>query len=139
MAKKTKYDSEFCEKLIEHCRAGHDISSFGATIGCSRATIYKWIDLYPDFKLAHEAGISFLKMRATQRLIDFAEGRMERNASVVAAIYLAKVYGVRDDIHTDNDNDNENKDKMTISLQYKLEKPKQLDNNTIEAEVIKKE
>lgn len=138
MSRPSKYKEEYCNMLVEHCKKGFDISSFGATIGVSRAVVYKWVDKYPDFKQAHEFGISYLKMKVTERLINFAEGRMERNASVIAAIYLAKVYGVRDDQPLIIE---ENNKKHDIKLSYNLDnliknEEKEEDKKIIEAEFV---
>lgn len=140
MARPNKYQTEYCEKLIEHCKAGYDISSFGATIGIARSTVYKWIDKYPEFKQAHETGISHLKMIVTDTLFRFARGEMPRNASVIAAIYLAKVYGVRDDIKQDEDAETK-KDKNNITVSYNLKELIETEQKeeVIEAEVIAKE
>lgn len=104
---KTEYKTEFCEMLIEHCKAGHDIQSFSAVINVSRATLYRWLDKHEEFKQAHEIGKEACRMRVIKRLQDFADGKMPRGANVVAAIFLAKVYGFRDDGKQEDNKNNE--------------------------------
>ena len=137
MAKPVKYEPEHCQKLLDHCKNGFEVQTFGATIGVSRATIYNWMTRYPEFKQAHEMGISYLRMRATQRLIDFAEGRMDKGASVIAAIYLAKVYGVRDDkpLIYDGENVQEIETTKKIKSAFTIEQIEESLKPDIEAEV----
>ena len=119
--RKTKFNKDFCDALISHCKAGYDLQSFGSTIGINKATVYRWIDKYPEFKEAHEIGKEALRMKCLKRLHDFANGDMPRTANVAAAIYLAKVYGIRDDLIEKSD-DNKNK----IILAYQLTKPEDM-------------
>lgn len=112
MKKQVKYDPKFCEELLEHCKQGFTIEQFAAKIGCSRASIYNWIEKYEDFATAHEDGKAHLEMRIIKRLHDFADGNMPRTANVIAAIYLAKNLGIRDDVTKDNKDDN------TITVVY---------------------
>lgn len=112
MKKAVKYDPIFCEQLIEHCRQGFSIETFASKIGCSRAAIYQWKNKYEEFADAHEKGVDLLRDRVIQRLHSFADGTMPRNASVVAAIFLAKNLGFRDDTSA------EKEDESKITLIY---------------------
>lgn len=113
------YDERYCDELIEHCRSGYTIESFAARIGTSRASIYNWVKAHEEFEQAHEVGKQALKDRVTKRLHDFADGIINpKNASVVAAIFLAKNLGMRDDtidIKVDNSNN--------LTLAYALTNP----------------
>jgi hypothetical protein len=123
MSKLSSYKKEYCKMLIDHCKKGFEIGTFGATIGVRRSTVYNWISKYDDFSEAHEIGKAHLQMKVTQRLMDFADGRMERQASVIAAIYLAKIYGIRDDQPLLLDDKKED-DKNVIRISYDLKDPK---------------
>lgn len=128
MSKKTTYKKDFCLKLVEHCKKGYDISSFGATIGVARSTVYEWIHAYPDFKLAHEVGISYLQMSVIDRLNNMADGKIRGNDKV--AIFLARVYNIRDDVPVEPEQDPK-KSKNVITIAYNLDdKPKQLEEET---------
>ncbi len=43
------YKPEYCEAIIEHCRQGGSIETFGPTIGKVKQTIYNWRNTQPDF------------------------------------------------------------------------------------------
>lgn len=121
MKKQIKFDLKFCEELVEHCRQGYTIEQFAAEKGCSRTTIYNWVEKHEEFKEAHEMGKELLKKRVIKRLHDFADGNMPRTANVIAAIFLAKNLGIRDDVVDMSNDMNANK----IILGYSLEKPKE--------------
>lgn len=59
----SKYDSIFCEMLIEHMSEGLSFESFAATIGTHRDTLYQWTKTHSDFsdakKIACEASCLF--------------------------------------------------------------------------------
>jgi hypothetical protein len=52
----TKYDPEFCGLVIEHMSEGASLTSFAAHIGVCRATITVWMNEYPEFLAAANAG-----------------------------------------------------------------------------------
>ena len=51
-----KYETEYCDMLIEHMSKGLSISSFAAKIKVCYGTIRKWVKEYPEFAAAHDVG-----------------------------------------------------------------------------------
>ena len=49
MVMPSKFLPEYCEAVIEHCKDGASITSFGASVGVSRTTITNWQHEFPDF------------------------------------------------------------------------------------------
>lgn len=45
----TTYDPKYCQAVIEHMSEGASLTSFAASIMCSRATINVWMDAHPEF------------------------------------------------------------------------------------------
>jgi hypothetical protein len=52
----SKYDSRYCEMLVEHMSGGASITSFAAEIDVSRSTITEWADNHPEFSVAVTRG-----------------------------------------------------------------------------------
>lgn len=48
----TKYDPDYCERIVEFCQDGSSISSFAASIGVCRDTITDWGQAHPEFLAA---------------------------------------------------------------------------------------
>lgn len=48
----TKYDTAYCDSIVEHCSDGASITSFAAEIGVCRDTITEWVKVHPEFSLA---------------------------------------------------------------------------------------
>lgn len=53
----TDYDPSYCEKLIAHMTMGLSFESFAATINTHRATLYDWVQKFPEFDDAKKKGI----------------------------------------------------------------------------------
>src|SRR5581483_1104978 len=53
----TKYKPEYCQQLIDHMAGGNSFESFGAKIDIARATIYGWLELFPEFSDAKARGL----------------------------------------------------------------------------------
>lgn len=49
MTRPTKYEPEFCERIVEHMKGGASMTSFAAEIGVCRATINNWGAEHPEF------------------------------------------------------------------------------------------
>lgn len=56
MGRPSLYRPEHCEQLVEHLAQGFSFESFAGIANVSRRTIYDWVDAWPDFKEAKEAG-----------------------------------------------------------------------------------
>jgi hypothetical protein len=71
--------------IIEHCKSGKSLGSFGAVIGKSKNTVYEWSVFRPDFAEACEIAKTYALDRWESVLIDQAEGRGGK--SPAAAIF----------------------------------------------------
>lgn len=45
----TDYKPEYCEQVIAHMSEGASLTSFAASVDCSRATINVWMEAHPEF------------------------------------------------------------------------------------------
>ena len=50
----TKYDPKYCQLLLDHMAKGYSFETFVAVADVCRATLYNWLETYPDFKQAKE-------------------------------------------------------------------------------------
>jgi len=59
------YKPEYCQQLIDHLAHGYSFESFGAIVGRGRATLYEWVEKYPEFaeakRVGSERGLKFLE------------------------------------------------------------------------------
>ena len=69
MGAPSKYKSEYCDMLIKHMAQGKSIATFGATIGVTKDTIYRWANDFPEFGDA--------KNEALQRSQEWFEQRLQ--------------------------------------------------------------
>lgn len=51
------FSQELCWRLVEHMSGGLSFESFGAVAGCSRSTLYQWLDEFPEFKEARDVAV----------------------------------------------------------------------------------
>lgn len=51
-----EYKTEYCQMLIDHMTKGLSFESFAGKIKTCRATLYNWVDKYPDFIDAKKTG-----------------------------------------------------------------------------------
>lgn len=52
--RKSTYDPNYCELLIEHMKRGLSFETFGSKISKDRKTLYNWVEAHPEFKEAKE-------------------------------------------------------------------------------------
>lgn len=52
----SKYKAQYCGQLIDHMAGGLSFESFAGVIEVGRATVYRWLDDYEDFRDAKEKG-----------------------------------------------------------------------------------
>jgi len=52
----TDYRPEYCEQVIAHMSEGASLTSFAASINCSRSTVGLWMDVHPEFSDAVKIG-----------------------------------------------------------------------------------
>lgn len=48
----SKYEPEYCDRIVSFMDDGYSIASFAAEIGVARSTINKWAENYPEFSEA---------------------------------------------------------------------------------------
>ena len=54
----TTYKPEYCQAVIEHMSEGASLTSFAASVDCSRSTIGEWMNANPEFSAAVKIGKS---------------------------------------------------------------------------------
>lgn len=61
--RKSKYRPHYPEMLLEHMRKGYNFKSFGAVTDplASEATLWRWIDMHPEFREARKLGAGLLE------------------------------------------------------------------------------
>ena len=73
----TDYEGEYCEMLIEHMGKGFSFESFAGLLGVCRATVYNWLDLFPEFldakKIATEKCRMFWEQQGITGLYETTE------------------------------------------------------------------
>lgn len=52
------YRPEYCDLLIEHMSNGFSLEAFAGVVSVGKGTVYLWKDNHPEFKEAHEIGLS---------------------------------------------------------------------------------
>jgi len=56
MGRPTKYDSKYCEMLLEHMDRGLSFEAFAGMLKVSKVTLYNWTREYPEFLNAKKIG-----------------------------------------------------------------------------------
>jgi orotate phosphoribosyltransferase-like protein len=57
----TIYREEMCEKVVELLKEGASIEEIGLELNVGYSTIYKWMDMYPEFGEAIKNGREYSK------------------------------------------------------------------------------
>ena len=52
----TKYETKYCQQLVDHMATGASATSFAAFIEVDRSTITEWSNVHPQFSLALSRG-----------------------------------------------------------------------------------
>lgn len=52
----SKYNSAYCNEVIQHMAEGASLTSFAADIGVCRDTITEWVSKHPEFSVAVKKG-----------------------------------------------------------------------------------
>jgi hypothetical protein len=70
----SKYKEKFCKEIVEHMADGKSFETFAARVSVSKATIYAWLEKYPDFKEAREVALmkclAWWEKQAMEHLIE---------------------------------------------------------------------
>lgn len=53
-----RYTARYAKELVDHMSQGYSFASFAGHIGVSFTTLKKWIERYPEFRIAKEIGQS---------------------------------------------------------------------------------
>jgi regulator of sigma D len=99
----SKYEPEFCQKLIDHMSKGKSFESFGHVAKAGRRTLYDWVERHPEFKEAKEkaeaAALEFFESRLVagisgQKIPNF-DHKMSNSTLLIFALKTRfhKVYG----------------------------------------------
>ncbi len=91
-----RYKPEYCELLIEHMKKGLSFEAFGAEVNVSSRTLYHWQNGFPEFREAHEVGLSHSRL-VWERMGMVLVARGGGNGS--AAVYIVNMknrFGWRD-------------------------------------------
>ena len=54
----TKYDSKYCQELIDHMSEGNSIMSFATKVGVCEDTVYEWFKVYEEFSVAKKKAVA---------------------------------------------------------------------------------
>lgn len=84
----SKYDSSYCDKLIQHMAKGNCFKSFAGEIGVGVRTLYDWTKKHDEFEEAREIGRAKSLSVWTDIGRDLALG--ERKGNAVAWIFMMK-------------------------------------------------
>ena len=94
----TKYDPEFCERVIDLMEQGYSATAVAGKMRVARSTLYKWAEDNPEFSDALNIGRACAQAWWEDRLRGVAE-KNEGNAS--AAIFGLKNRGTEDWLEAD--------------------------------------
>lgn len=86
----SKFELEYCEKLIEHMALGHSYITIGVKLRVSPTTLYRWEDQYPEWKEAKEIGMMVCQYEWEEILIQASRGVIKANGA--ALIFALKNY-----------------------------------------------
>jgi hypothetical protein len=92
----TKYEPEYCEKLVEHMAKGLSFETFAAVIGCHRATMYEWVKFFPEFAEAKEVAFEecqlFWEQLGINNIVNisenFGEGAGSKSTSLNSQVWI---------------------------------------------------
>jgi hypothetical protein len=91
----SKYDPAFCQQMIDYCSDGASLTSFSASIGVARRTLFNWAEQHADFAeaidIAKACACSWWEERA--RKIGDGEGGPGAAAMVQ---FMIKNFGAED-------------------------------------------
>jgi hypothetical protein len=85
----TKYDSAFCDQVIEAGAKGFSLAAFAGMIGVCRDTVQEWARVHPEFSAAvkaHKAKRAWIWEQRLMRIADEGGG----NGSATAIIFALK-------------------------------------------------
>ena len=111
MPAESKYNPDFCQKMIDHCDKGHSFTSFAHKIGIGRRTLYDWVKKIPEFAVAYElawvAGLTFWEdmlmaatLKQTKQVLKKAEGQLDpKDIMAILKTRYREEYAERREVH----------------------------------------
>lgn len=83
----TKYKEEYCQTVIPFMSQGYSTKAFAGSIGVSLATVYTWMDTYPEFLEAVKSGQAASAM--------WWEDTLRKNAATGEGSAASCIFGVK--------------------------------------------
>lgn len=99
----TKYSPDHCDTLIAHMEKGYSFESFAGTIGVTRATLYNWADIHPQFMDAKNAGLEKGRLFWERLSILAAAGKLPGFNATAWIFTMKNRFGWRDKIEHSGD------------------------------------
>lgn len=84
-----KYCKTYCKRAIEMGKDGKTWTAIAATLDVTRDTLYRWMDVYPEFSDAMKKSREHAAQWWEDTLQDQARGKIE-GGSTTAAIFAMK-------------------------------------------------
>ena len=78
---RSKYDTSYCQQLIEHMSEGLSFKSFAGKIKVNRSTLYDWVDQHEDFSHAKAIALEACRIYWEKLGIDMCKGVARGNAT----------------------------------------------------------
>jgi len=111
----TKYNPEYCERLIDVMGQGNSFRAFAADIRVTEDTVWRWYNEIPEFSEAYKTGLIVCNKFWENFFKAAAFGKIP-NANITAAIWATKrILHWRDKI------DVEGQVQLSVEVQHKLE------------------
>jgi hypothetical protein len=89
----TKYDTAYCDAVIQHCRDGYSLTSFAGTIGVSRRTLSNWAEANPEFAGALDVAKAIASHWWEERARGVADGKGGPGAASMCQFVLKNLAG----------------------------------------------
>ncbi|MEO1169935.1 MAG: transposase [Pseudomonadota bacterium] len=87
MGRKSKYEPEYCQAIIDFGEQGFSIEAYAGEIGVNPATLYKWRKVHDEFREAMEISKAKAGLWWERRLQNIAKGE---DGNATSAIFGLK-------------------------------------------------
>lgn len=78
----SKYESRFCEELVEHMSMGGGLRSFASKINVNPDTVYEWTNVHTEFSDALKRGQASLELWFEALFKRMASGQLDRPVKI---------------------------------------------------------
>ena len=109
---KSLYKPEYCQLLIDHMRSGLSFSTFSGVVEVTRKTLYKWVEIYPEFSDAKSIAFSKSQMFYEKLLRNKASGVSGSRGYDTSCI----IFSLKTRFHKDYSEKHEEKEDMNINI-----------------------